>query len=166
MAADALAGMRRGEDPGEARRALRARSTTLAEALEAHLAGRVGRSPRTVEGYRYALNKYLPDRMGREVEAIGRNRAGVRERHREIGRDHGAPTAASVMRVLRAVYARARRSTPSCRRTGARTSTSTASADAGGPGPGGAAPLGRGGAGCESAWNRGSDSILVQAGQI
>ena len=112
MAADALAGMRRGEDPGEARRARRARSTTLGEALEVHLAGRDGRSPRTVEGYRYALGKYLPDWMSRDVEAIGRDRAGVRERHRALARDRGAPTADSVMRVLRAVYARARREHP------------------------------------------------------
>jgi integrase len=110
-AADALAAMRRGEDPGEAERARRARSTTLREALEAHLSGRE-RSPRTVEGYRYNLTHYLGDWLDREVEAIGRDRAGVRERHRRLAGVHGAPTADSVMRVLRAVYGRARRQHP------------------------------------------------------
>lgn len=110
-AARVLAGMRQGVDPREAERARRARSTTLSEALDAHLAGG-GRSPRTVEGYRYALEHYLPDWMQREVEAIGRDRAGVRERVERIARDHGAATADSVARVLRAVYNRARRQHP------------------------------------------------------
>src|SRR5712691_5250856 len=60
MAAEALAAMRRGEDPGEARRARAARSATLADALEAHLSGRA-RSGKTAAGYRYALAHYLPD---------------------------------------------------------------------------------------------------------
>ena len=102
--------MRRGEDPGEAERARRARSATLADALEAHLSGKA-RSAKTAAG-RYALAHYLPDWMTREVEAIGRDRAAVRERHRRIGRAHGAPTADSVMRVLRAVYNRALREHP------------------------------------------------------
>ena len=106
-----LAGMRQGVDPREAERARRARSTTLAEALEAHLAGRE-RSSRTVEGYTYAIEHYLPDWMDREVESIGRDRAGVRERVLRIGRDHGEATADSVARVLRAVYNRARRQHP------------------------------------------------------
>ena len=80
--------------------------------MEAHLSGRDGRSPRTVEGNRDAVRKYLPDWRSREIEAIGRDRAGVRERHRALARNHGVPTADSVMRVLRAVYARARREHP------------------------------------------------------
>jgi integrase len=110
MAAEVLASMRRGEDPREAERARRARATTLAEAMEGHF--RPGHSPRTVEGYRYNLEHYLPDWMGREVEAIGRDRAGVRARHRLIAARNGPTTADHVMRALRAVYNRARREHP------------------------------------------------------
>jgi integrase len=111
LAADVLAAMRRGLDPREAERAKKARSTTLEEALEAHLAGR-NRSPRTEENYRYALTQYLGDWRHRSVEEIGRDRAGVRARHQRITTDHGLATADSVMRVLRAVYNRARREHP------------------------------------------------------
>jgi integrase len=111
LAAEVLAAMRRGEDPGEAERARRARSTTLEAALELHLGGR-RRSERTVDGYRYALRQYLGDWLRRTVEEIGRDRAGVRERHRRITERSGRATADAVMRVLRAVYNRARREHP------------------------------------------------------
>jgi integrase len=111
MAAEALAAMRRGEDPREAERAKRARSTTLDQALELHLDGR-RRSPRTDHGYRYAIEHYLGDWRRRTVEEIGRDRVGVRERHRRITRENGRATADSVMRVFRAVYNRARREHP------------------------------------------------------
>jgi integrase len=110
-AAEILAAMRRGEDPREAERARRARSTTLDGALEMHLDGR-RRSPRTEEGYRYAIAQYVGDWRRRTVEEIGRDRIGVRERHRRLTQDHGRATADAVMRVLRAVYNRARREHP------------------------------------------------------
>src|SRR5438270_3086141 len=111
MAADILAAMRRGEDPREAERARRARSTTLGDALELHLDGR-RRSSRTAHGYRYAVEHYLGDWTRRTVEEIGRDRIGVRERHRRITQNSGRATADAVMRVLRAVYNRARREHP------------------------------------------------------
>ena len=110
-AADILAAMRRGEDPREAERAKRARSTTLDDALELQLEGR-GLSPRTEDGYRYAITHYLGDWLKRTIEEIGRDRVGVRERHRRITANNGRATADSVMRVLRAVYNRARREHP------------------------------------------------------
>lgn len=110
-AAEILAAMRRGEDPREAERAKRARSTTLDQALDLQLEGR-GLSPRTEEGYRYAIEHYLSDWRRRTVEQIGRDRIGVRERHRRLAQEHGRATADSVMRVLRAVYNRARREHP------------------------------------------------------
>lgn len=111
MAADILAAMRRGEDPREAERARRARSTTLGDALELHL-DRRQLSSRTAHGYRYAVEHYLGDWMRRTVEEIGRDRIGVRERHRRITQNSGRATADAVMRVLRAVYSRARREHP------------------------------------------------------
>jgi integrase len=111
LAAEVLAAMRRGEDPREEERAKRARSTTLEAALELHLSGR-RRSLRTEEGYRYAVSQYLSDWMRRTIEEIGRDRIGVRERHRRISENNGRATADAVMRVLRAVYNRARREHP------------------------------------------------------
>lgn len=110
-AAEILAAMRRGEDPREVERAKRARSTTLDQALGLHLDGRK-RSPRTDQGYRYAIEQYLGDWRRRTIEEIGRDRIGVRERHRRMTRENGRATADSVMRVLRAVYNRARREHP------------------------------------------------------
>jgi integrase len=110
-AADALAGMRRGEDPAEERRARAARSATLADALEAHL-DRKERRPRTEADYRYYLRHYAPDWMGRRVEAVGADRAGVKARVQRIGRECGPAAADSFARVLRAVYNSARRDDP------------------------------------------------------
>jgi integrase len=58
------------------------------------------------------VTQYLGDWSRRTIEEIGRDRVGVRERHRRISENNGRATADSVMRVLRAVYNRARREHP------------------------------------------------------
>jgi integrase len=73
---------------------------TLAAALEAHLAEKQHR-PRTEEGYRYHLDHYLKNWRNKAVADISRQM--VRDMFADLKRKHGEPTAASVMRTLRAV---------------------------------------------------------------
>lgn len=106
-----LVGMRSGCNPNEERRKARARGLTLREALDLHLAAKP-LSPRTKENYRYGCDQYLADWMDKPLAELGANRAGVRERHGRLTEKHGAPTADSVFRVLRAVYNRGLREHP------------------------------------------------------
>jgi hypothetical protein len=139
-AADVLHAMRRGTDPREAERERRAASVTLGEALEQYLAGK-RLAPRTAEGYRYFVRKYLPDWTDRTLEEIGRDREGVRERMARIYRE--AARRPGRTRTTRGLGRRTRSprssrpsttgragSAPSCRPTPARTSTSAAPAGA------------------------------------
>lgn len=73
---------------------------TLAAALEAHLDEKQHR-PRTEEGYRYHLDHYLKNWRNKAVADISRQM--VRDLFADLKRRHGEPTAASVMRTLRAV---------------------------------------------------------------
>ncbi|MXP09624.1 tyrosine-type recombinase/integrase [Pseudoblastomonas halimionae] len=73
---------------------------TLSGALEAHLEEKQ-RRPRTVEGYRYHLDHYLKNWRNKAVADISRQM--VRDMFADLKRKHGEPTAASVMRTLRAV---------------------------------------------------------------
>ncbi|MCD1624181.1 tyrosine-type recombinase/integrase [Citromicrobium bathyomarinum] len=73
---------------------------TLSAALDAHLEEKQ-RRPRTVEGYRYHLNHYLKNWRNKAVADISRQM--VRDLFADLKRKHGEPTAASVMRTLRAV---------------------------------------------------------------
>lgn len=73
---------------------------TLSAALDAHL-GEKQRRPRTVEGYRYHLDHYLKNWRNKAVADISRQM--VRDMFADLKRRHGEPTAASVMRTLRAV---------------------------------------------------------------
>jgi hypothetical protein len=97
------------------------------QGIKGQIGGRE-RSASTADGYRYAVSQYLGDWRRRTVEEIGRDRVGVRERHRRITEKHGRATADSVMRVLRAVYNRARREHPDLASNPVRTSISTGSA--------------------------------------
>lgn len=72
---------------------------TLEQALSAHLAERTY-SPRTSEGYRYHLDRYLTKFRKRAVTDITRQE--VRELYEALKRKHGQTTAGSVMRTLRA----------------------------------------------------------------
>ncbi len=73
---------------------------TLAAALDAHLDEKQHR-PRTEEGYRYHLDHYLKNWRNKAVADISRQM--VRDLFADLKRKHGEPTAASVMRTLRAV---------------------------------------------------------------
>lgn len=73
---------------------------TLAAALDAHLDEKQHR-PRTEEGYRYHLDHYLKNWRNKAVADISRQM--VRDLFADLKRRHGEPTAASVMRTLRAV---------------------------------------------------------------
>ncbi|WP_086606724.1 tyrosine-type recombinase/integrase [Erythrobacter donghaensis] len=73
---------------------------TLAAALDAHLDEKQHR-PRTEEGYRYHLDHYLKNCRNKAVADISRQM--VRDLFADLKRKHGEPTAASVMRTLRAV---------------------------------------------------------------
>ncbi len=73
---------------------------TLSAALDAHLDEKAHR-PRTEEGYRYHLDHYLKNWRNKAVADISRQM--VRDMFADLKRKHGEPTAASVMRTLRAV---------------------------------------------------------------
>ncbi|MEC7819246.1 MAG: site-specific integrase [Pseudomonadota bacterium] len=81
---------------------------TLSGALDAHLEEKQ-RRPRTVEGYRYHLDHYLKNWRNKAVADISRQM--VRDMFADLKRRHGEPTAASVMRTLRAVINTAMRIT-------------------------------------------------------
>lgn len=106
-----LVGMRAGTNPNEERRKARARGITLRDALDLHLAAKP-LSARTKENYRYSCEQYVADWMDKPLAELGADRAGVRERHGRITAKHGAPTADSVFRVVRAVYNRGLREHP------------------------------------------------------
>lgn len=73
---------------------------TLAAALDAHLDEKQHR-PRTEEDYRYHLDHYLKNWRNKAVADISRQM--VRDLFADLKRKNGEPTAASVMRTLRAV---------------------------------------------------------------
>ncbi|MEX2042907.1 tyrosine-type recombinase/integrase [Pseudomonas aeruginosa] len=106
-----LVEMRGGANPNEERRKARARGITLRGALDLHLAAKP-LSQRTKDDYRYNCEQYLADWLDKPLAELGADRAAVRERHRKITEKHGAPSADSVFRVLRAVYNRGLREHP------------------------------------------------------
>lgn len=111
LARKTLVAMRAGSNPNEERRQARARGITLREALDLHLAART-LSPRTSEAYRYSIEHYLPDWLGRTLAEIGADRRAVRERHVRLTQERGKTTADNTMRVLRSLYNRALREHP------------------------------------------------------
>lgn len=73
---------------------------TLAKALDTHLEEKNPR-PATVKGYRYHLDYYLKNWKNKAVADISRQM--VRDLFADLKRKHGEPTAAAVMRTLRAI---------------------------------------------------------------
>ena len=111
QAREVIALLARGEDPTE-------RSTTsgvtLRKALESYedWLQRKGRSARTIQWYRYALESSLAEWLDRPLIQIGRDRRGVRELHRHLTDSKGPYMANHAMRALRAVYRYERRVQP------------------------------------------------------
>ncbi|HZF18553.1 MAG TPA: integrase family protein [Burkholderiales bacterium] len=114
---------KRRRDRAEAKR-VEVRGVTLRDAVALYegTLRKNGRAPRTIEDYRYLLEKYLAGWLDRPLAEI--TRAEVRKRHDEIPREiargkHGPKrpgagklTANHVMRAFRAVYNRAVREHP------------------------------------------------------
>jgi hypothetical protein len=100
-----LAQMSHGISPNEAKRAARAATMTLGEALDLYLSMPKRRSAKTLDGYCAAVHRYLSDWFSRPLSEI--TRAEVRERHHRIGRSAGGYAANGTMRVFRAVWNRA-----------------------------------------------------------
>lgn len=116
IARELRARLKRGQDPAAAAKA-DWRLFTLAEALALYLGDddaadakhRKQRSPRTVTDYRSKIDRNLGDWKQRPLASLSHRE--VYDRHREIGRR--APYDANgTMRVLRAVYNRARKIYP------------------------------------------------------
>jgi len=76
---------------------------TLREALESYLAEKE-LAPRTAEGYRYMVEKYLADWLDRRLDVLAMDRAGMRARIASLAKKHGAATAALTLRTIRAIY--------------------------------------------------------------
>ena len=94
--------MVKGEDP----RSSRVSGCTLREALHAYIdwLGRKNRRQRTVNYYRFNIEKYLKDWLDKPLVSIGHDRQGIRARHLYLTEKHGPHTGNAVMRSLRAVY--------------------------------------------------------------
>lgn len=109
---DALADIR--ADARELRRSLRAGKgprggITLSAALALHLQGKQ-RSPRTVRDYEDRVAQHFRDWLDKPLASI--TRAAVRERHLSLTDSIGPYGANGALRVLRAVWNRARRQHP------------------------------------------------------
>jgi integrase len=122
-----LAQMARGENPVEEERKKRAQGLTLEEAwkLEADTLRSKGRSQKTLARYEHTVHLYLKGWLKKNLVSI--TREDVRLKHKQIAEDvaagkyargrirtnsPGFNTANDVMRVLRAIWNRARRQHP------------------------------------------------------
>ena len=76
---------------------------TLAEALAAYLAGK-RLAEKTRADYQRFLRRCMADWLDRRLDALAADRAGFRRRIAEIERNHGAATAALVLRIYRAIH--------------------------------------------------------------
>ena len=103
-----IARMAQGEDPSLTKRQEAARSITLRQALEAYeqTLENKNRSPRTIEGYRKSIERYLRDWLDKPLGDFDRSM--VRARHLKIG-ESGRYAANGTMRAFRAVWNRAMR---------------------------------------------------------
>ena len=76
---------------------------TLEQALVTYLTEK-RLAPRTAKIYSYDIRHYLPEWLGKPLEALGRDRAGFRSRLLRIAREHGQAVAVQVLGCVRAVY--------------------------------------------------------------
>lgn len=91
----------RGENPEKAREAVLA-VPTLQDVFEAYMAADEGRSPRTVQAYRYDIERYLGDWLSRPLDSI--DAEDVKDRFERITDDHGWSPANRAMSLLRSLY--------------------------------------------------------------
>ena len=111
-ASEALAAIARGEDPSEPAR--RRGGVTLQDAWNSYreTLEQRGRSQRTIDGYKDAIERLLKDWLALPLAELGADRRLVRKRHRTITTKHGPYAANGVMRALRAVYRHEMRADP------------------------------------------------------
>lgn len=83
-------------------------AVTFAAALTAYFEDKQ-LAEKTRFNYKYNAERYLKDWMGRSLEAIGEDRAGVRVLQRHLTKQHGAATSNQVVRLISAVYRWARK---------------------------------------------------------
>lgn len=76
---------------------------TLEQALEAYLSSKP-LAQRTREDYNAVIRRYLPDWLGRRLDALAADRAAFRKRMLEVENKHGRATAALLIRVYRAIH--------------------------------------------------------------
>lgn len=76
---------------------------TLQEAVESYLSSKQ-LADRTRREYEAVMRRYVGDWLGRRLDAIAADRAGFRRRILEIGKNHGAATAALLLRTYRAIH--------------------------------------------------------------
>jgi integrase len=134
LALEYLETMRQGKDPAAEQRAAQVRGMTLKEAFRLFI-GSGNLAPKTVNLYQDAYDRYLSPWANRTMEEIGLDRTGVHDLHRQIQRTveakyqangrtaeddeeatrrhpPGWARANGTMRLLAAIYSRARRQIP------------------------------------------------------
>jgi integrase len=102
VAFEQLAAMARGVDPAKEKKAVQARSMTVAEAFEAFFEAKPHLSPVSVANYRRTPALYIADWRQKQLREITRDM--VLQRHRKITRERGATSANAAFRHLRSVY--------------------------------------------------------------
>ncbi len=100
LAKEELRKMEKGRNPHSARNT----KLTVKAAIEEYIAGAVDLQPRTIEGYRYALEKYLTPLHHVVLSDLGEKPAKVRELFLSLTKEKGKATANGVMRTLSATY--------------------------------------------------------------
>ena len=91
----------RGENPEKARDAVLA-IPTPEEVFEAYMATDDGRAPRTVQTYRYEMQRYLGDWLSRPLDSI--DAEDIRGRFERITDNHGWSPANRAISLLRSLY--------------------------------------------------------------
>ncbi|PTQ87057.1 tyrosine-type recombinase/integrase [Agitococcus lubricus] len=91
-----------GIDPNKAKKAERAKGTTLGQCLEDYLSIRASLAENTKKGYRSMVNNHLSDWKNKPLKDIDRDMVAIR--HKKIIEGGEAIAANNVMRCLRALF--------------------------------------------------------------
>jgi integrase len=100
LAKEEIRRMEKGRNPHQARNP----KLTVKAAIEDYINGAVDLQPRTIEGYRYHLEKYLTPIHYLPLSDLGTKPAKVRELFLTLSKEKGKATANGVMRTLGAAY--------------------------------------------------------------